>query len=144
MFTVSVLDSNGQWQTTTESTLSACVKLTLGLECRWAIHSRELEYKNLQAQLLASSECRSDQRRYDHTLRSLIQRWVKRVTKTSPMLLLSSDCDKLRYWFRLSDTELLRILKVSSAYRSIFGDRFAIDANPELFIEQTPFTHFDA
>jgi len=38
MYTVSILNSiTGQWRTTTESTLSACVQLTLGLSTTWIL-----------------------------------------------------------------------------------------------------------
>lgn len=128
MYTVSILNQRtGQWQSTTETTLSACVCLTLGLVTQWVISnpigmnsqyivcSGNITSKHVLPNIglcgwaennkshpgFVTYLHKNGKKRYQHALRSLLCRWISRMA--SKTVLPSDDRTQLRHIMRLSD-----------------------------------------
>lgn len=136
MFTVLVQGSNGQWRSTTEETLSACVMLTLGLTCRFRICKHgNIAIARLDCGSIVNVGNTALLPKYYHALRSLICRWINRQTK---LLNLGEDSKQdLRYYFRLTDLDLLKAIRNCKEYINLIVDPFAVDSNPEASNDDT-------
>ena len=106
-YVVSIKGTNGRYRSCEETTLSACVQLTIGLTAKWIIEEKATAY------LISGDENNTADRpfwiKYQHAVRSCICSWVNREAKKS--LLTKDDRDQLRFAFRMKDANLLCFLK---------------------------------
>lgn len=112
MYTVHIYSqTTKQWRTTTETTLAACVALTLGLATRWLVrwHCQDnLEQRFGTGQpgngcpIAITWTTQHAARKYAHARRSLLCRWSKRGKDVKTAQLRS----ELRWLYSRPDWEL--------------------------------------
>ena len=122
MYTVSILNQkSGQWRSTTETTIAACVCLTMGLVTEWIVTQQNVGMtasdivKGTGGDVYPKTTAR-----YRHSLRSLLSRWVSSLA--SKTVLPSDDRNQLRHIMRLSDSAFLAKMRAFEGYIEQFNN----------------------
>ena len=131
MYTVSIYNQkSGQWRSTTEKTLSACVCLTMGLVTHWQIVAVDGQtirwgiapngvancWRRYDASIVGIHvDAMNLAKRYCHAKRALLCRWVSSLA--SKTVLLTHEREQLRYIMRLNDQAYYA--QISSLYAKV-------------------------
>jgi len=119
-YTVSILNAKtNTWRTTTETSLAACVALTLGLTTMWNVRLNRVTQacqESTQGNEYLESKFGESftwyGKKYNHAKRSLFCRWLAKYDGDDASMQMN-DIERtgLRHAWRMSDTDLVAQIK---------------------------------